>query len=152
LNHFVTQSLRASFIVPLVVSLVGSTGCAKDDGRVKVYPVSGKVRVQGKPVEGARVVLYALDEELKKPGMPIPDGMTDAEGNFKLRSYDPDDGAPEGEFKVCITWLEAQPDGRIADTPTAKDRLDGRYASPQKSNLTATVEKGGGEIGPFDLQ
>jgi hypothetical protein len=129
-----------------------ASGCGKNDGRIKVYPVSGKVLVNGAPVEGARVVLYPVSEDLKKPGMPIPDGMTDSEGNFKLRSFEPGDGAPEGEFKVCVIWLEAAPDGRVADTPSAKDRLEGRYANPQKSTLTAKVEKGGGEIGPFNLQ
>jgi hypothetical protein len=128
------------------------SACGKSDNRVKVYPVSGKVLVRGAPAEGARVVLYPVSQELKKPGMPIPDGMTDGSGVFKLRSFQPDDGAPEGEFKVGIIWFEPQRDGTIVDSPSAKDRLGGKYSNPEKSNLTAKVEKGGGEIGPFDLQ
>jgi len=142
---------RPVFLAVILVGLVTVTAC-KDDGRVKVYPVQGKVLVAGAPAGGARVVFYPQSDELKKPGMPVPEGMTDSQGVFKLRSYKADDGAPAGEFKVSVIWFEPQKDGSIVDSPSAKDRLAGRYSNPQKSNLSAKVEKGGGEIPPFELQ
>jgi hypothetical protein len=140
-----------SYIIIAVLMLVAS-GCGKSDGRVKVYPVSGKVSVRGTPAEGARVVFYPVSDELKKPGMPIPYGTTDNQGNFKLRSYDVDDGAPEGEYKISIIWLDSPP-GKADENPlSAKDRLSGQYSNPQTSKLTAKVAKGGGEIPPFEIQ
>src|SRR5262245_38406517 len=117
--------------------------CGKNDEHVRVYPVQGKVIVRGMPAEGTRVVFYPVSDELKKHGMPVPDGTTDAQGVFKLKSYKVDDGAPEGEYKVGIIWLESLPPNADPDVVLPKDRLAGRYSDPQKSQLTAKVEKGG---------
>ena len=75
----------------------------------------------------------------------------DANGEYRLDSYGFEDGAPAGEFKVAVVWPEPPPPN-FDGIYEAKDRLRGRYASPQKSNLTARVEPGGGEIPPFELQ
>jgi hypothetical protein len=124
------------FAVGLVLLVVG---CAKDDGRIDVYPVTGKVLVNGAPAEGAQVVFYPVAEELRKPGMPIPEAVTDANGQFILRSYDPNDGAP----------ADADP---AAGTYNPKDRLGGRYLDPKKSGLSVTIEEGGAELPPFELK
>ena len=42
--------------------------------------------------------------------------------------------------------------GQRQGTFDQKDRLGGRYSNPDKSELTAHVDKGGGEIPPFELQ
>ncbi len=139
-------------LTTISVLLIVVSGCGKNDGRVKVYPTSGKVLVRGTPAEGARVVFYPVSEELKKPGMPIPYGSTDSSGNFKLRSYDADDGAPEGDYNISIVWLDVPPDKAEENPLSAKDRLAGKYSNPQTSKLTTKVEKGGGEIPAFDLQ
>ncbi len=140
------------FLVISLLMLVASGCSGKSDGRVKVYPVSGKVSVRGTPAGGARVVFYPVSDELKKPGMPIPYGTTDDQGNFKLWSYDPDDGAPEGEYKISVVWLDVPLEKAKENPMGAKDRLSGTYSNPQTSKLTAKVEKGGGEIPPFELQ
>ncbi len=147
-----TNMPSLSFLTTISVLLIIASGCGKNDGRVKVYPVNGKVLVRGTPAEGARVVFYPVSDELKKPGMPIPYGSTDSQGNFKLRSYDVDDGAPEDNYNISIVWLDVPPDKAEENPLSAKDRLSGKYSNPQTSKLTAKVEKGGGEIPAFDLQ
>ena len=142
--------MQRLYFFAIVAVILSIAACGKSDGRVKVYPVHGKVLVKGTPAEGARVVFYPVAEELKKRGMPVPDATTNSEGVFKVTSFQPNDGAPEGEYTVSITWLE--PATQDAHESAAKDRLAGRYSDPQKSQLTAKVEKGGGEIPPFDLQ
>jgi hypothetical protein len=128
-----------------------SLGCGSDDGRVDVYPVSGKVLVQDRPADGAEVVFYPMVAEADGVKMPGPAGTTDAGGVFHLRSYEALDGAPAGEFKVTVVWPAAPPPN-ASGVFQLKDRLGGRYANPQTSKLTATVEPGGGEIPPFELQ
>jgi hypothetical protein len=140
---------RAVFLAFTLVGLITIAAC-KDDGRVKVYPVQGKVLVRGTPAEGAQVLFYLASNDSTKPRMPIPNATTDNQGVFKLTSYQPNDGAPEGEYKVSVVWPEPPPPG--AHEASSMDRLAGRYSNPQKSNLSAKVEKGGGEIPPFDLQ
>jgi hypothetical protein len=139
------------FFIAIVVALAIIPACGKNGGRVKVYPVQGKVLAHGTPAEGALVLFYLASNDSTKPRMPIPNATTDSEGVFKLTSYQNNDGAPEGEYKVSIVWPEAAPTG-AHEAASPRDRLAGRYSNPQKSNLSAKVEKGGGEIPPFELQ
>lgn len=150
------EAMRLSFVVKNLglLTLVCVLGCGKDDGRVKVYPVTGKVLVDGQPAEGVTVVFYPTAAELKGPGMPVPAGTTDGNGEFRLRSFDPNDGAPEGEYKVTVFWPAPLPPGvdPYDEMYEPQDRLQGRYSNPDTTPLTATVPEGGGELPPFDLQ
>jgi hypothetical protein len=142
--------MRLAVFYIVLVALI-AIGCTADDGRVKVYPVRGKVLVKGQPAQGARVVFYAAAADAAAKKLPTPAGETDASGQYRLQSYEPEDGAPVGGYNVSVTWLEPPPPNAqgIFDQ---KDRLGGRYSNPNKSGLTAHVEKGGGEISPFELQ
>ena len=75
-----------------------------------------------------------------------------AKGVSNCGSFDLDDGAPEGEYKISVIWLDVPPEKAKENPSSAKDRLSGQYSNPQTSKLTAKVEKGGGEIPPFELQ
>lgn len=142
---------RKRLLAAVVVALAIIPACGKSNGRVKVYPSQGKVLVHGAPAEGATVIFYPAGTA-PTPGAPAPQGTTDSQGVFKLSAYAPGDGAPEGEFKVSIIWPAPLPPGVRESAEGSKDRLGGRYSDPQKSQLTAKVEKGGGEIPPFDLK
>jgi hypothetical protein len=83
--------------------------------------------------------------------LPVPAGEANDAGEYKLQSFVPEDGAPEGEYKVTVVWPEPPPANAMGIFEQ-KDRLAGRYSNPEKSGLTARVESGGGEIPPFDLQ
>jgi hypothetical protein len=141
-------------IVLFALALAFITGCGKDDGRVKVYPVSGKVLANGAPAEGAKVTFYPVAEELKQPGMPIPYATVDAQGAYQLRSYDPGDGAPAGEFNVTVFWPSPMPANARHESESlgSQDRLGERYLNPLTSGLKATVPEGGGEVPPFEVQ
>jgi hypothetical protein len=143
------------FFVFLAGVLVLACGCKKDDGRIDVYPVSGKVLVSDAPAEGAKVVFYPVADELKQPGMPVPYAFTGADGSFRLRSYDPDDGAPAGEFNVSVLWPKTSAETESAggeEDKESMDRLGNRYLDPNKSGLKVTIEEGGAELPPFKLR
>jgi hypothetical protein len=145
--------MRALLILSCVAGciLVAALGCSADNDRVNVYPVTGKVLVGGQPAEGAIVTFYAASEEMRERKVPPPTATVDASGAFRLSSYEPDDGAPAGEFKVTIVWHEPPPPNAVG-VFAQKDRLLGRYTNPQTSALTARIEQGGGELPPFQLQ
>ena len=142
--------MRETILCCVLLSLF-TVGCAADDGKAKVYPVSGKVVVKGQPADGARVVFYPAAPDAVEKKLPSPAGETDATGQFQLQSYEPDDGAPLGDYKVSVTWLEPPP-ANAQGIFDQKDRLGGRYSNPDKSKLTAHVDKGGGEIPAFEIQ
>lgn len=116
--------------------------------------MSGSVLVNGAPAEGAKVVFYPTSEELKQPGMPIPYAFTGPDGQFKLRSYDPDDGAPAGDYNVSVFWPKGGGDQSAGggEMEQVSDRLGNRFLNPKESGLTATVDEGGAELPPFELK
>ena len=128
-----------------------SGGCAEVDNRVPVYPVSGKILVNGVGAEGAKVVFYGASKDLTGKGTVLPSAVTDSEGNFKLRSYDPEDGAPAGKYAVSIIWPEPIPEGADVEMFEPPDRLKLRYVDPKQSGLTAEVVEGGIDLAPFEL-
>jgi hypothetical protein len=144
--------MRADLILSSAAGciLVAALGCGADGDRVDVYPVSGKVLVGGQPAEGAIVTFYSATDELRERKVPPPTGTVDANGAFHLSSYEPDDGAPAGEFKVTVVWHEPPPPNAVG-VFVQKDRLRGRYTNPETSTLTARIEQGGGELPPFQL-
>jgi hypothetical protein len=144
--------LRTIYLAWMAV-IVALSGCAsEEDGRVKVYPVSGKVLVNGKPAEGAELIFYGATPELRGPGTVSASGITNENGEFRLGSYDPDDGAPAGKFNVVVVWQEPIPEGVDSERFQAKDRLKNRYATPETSGLTAEIPEGGTILPPFELK
>jgi hypothetical protein len=119
---------------------------------MQVYPASGQVTVNGQPAAGAQVAFYGATPELTGPGTPAPAATTDENGEYRLRSYDPEDGAPAGEFKVTVVWPEPIPPNVDQEMYRPKDRLKGRYSHPDKSGLKMTVPEGGGELPPIELK
>ncbi|HXG10946.1 MAG TPA: hypothetical protein VNK04_14395 [Gemmataceae bacterium] len=116
--------------------------------RPPVYPVSGQVFYGGKPTPGALVVFHPAGTE--DPLAPRPSGQVQEDGSFTLTTYEPGDGAPEGEYDVAIVWIpeNAQPNPKTAEVP---NRLPPRYAAPQTSGLRVKVEKQTNHLPPFQL-
>jgi hypothetical protein len=141
--------MRASLVLACLNIFL--LGCGADDGGPKTYPTQGKVLVNGQPAEGAKVTFYSSSPEVDGKKVPPPSGTADASGVFHLETYKPEDGAPAGDYKVTVVWLEA-PKPNAQGIFDLKDRLQGRYSSAEKSTLNAQIPQGGGEIPPFELK
>jgi len=128
------------------------SGCG--DGKVRRYPVSGSVKVDGRPAENAVVIFCPVNAAPEVTNLR-PSGMTDAQGSYKMMSIKPGDGAPAGQYKVIVKWpapAAAGADDREGRGPKlGPDRLKGKYYDLDKSSLNATVEKKTNEIPPFEL-
>lgn len=130
--------------LPLVVILWCAAGCGQK-GPV-LYPVTGKVTgADGKPLEHATVVFHpvgATDPDAVKPHAKVgPDGA------FTLTTHTAGDGAPAGEYRVTVQqWLSS---GKGDEPPV--NRLPEKYAKPDQSGLTATVNAGPTELTPFTV-
>ena len=139
----------------LVVALIAATGLLSfsgcGDGKISRYPVKGQVLVDGKPVEGALVIFCPTEgpPELMKER---PYGRTDAQGAYDLRTFEPGDGAPAGNYKIMVRWVVAGPAGDRSDrAATGGDRLRGRYTNPEQSGLTYVVKEEPNQVPPFEL-
>ena len=97
-------------------------------GKLKTYPVTGTVLVDGKPADGAMVIFCPIN-----PGPEIeqlrPSGKTDATGAFALMTFESGDGAPAADYKVLVKWpAPAQVDARDGrGGRPGPDRLRGKY-------------------------
>ena len=121
-------------------------GCGGGDDREPVYPVHGQVLYQGRPAEGALVAFHPIDGP--DAGALKPHGRVEADGSFRLGTYEADDGAPAGEYAGTVDW----PDDTPGPPGPRPDRLRGRYSDPQASPFQVQIREGTNELEPFQLR
>ena len=145
-------------------------GCGSGGSFPTTYPVTGVVKVKGKPIEGA-IVAFQLDS-----GKENAIGTTNSTGEFKLSMFRPSDGAIPGQYRVAISKVSAAeiasdtlPAGQLAsgDLPddyappadagqtapqAAKSEIPEKYANDKTSGLRATVVESSDNHFEFDLE
>ncbi len=145
-----TSTLLVGTLV-IGLSLGCVAGCGGGRGAAdgpKTYPVTGTVTQGGKPVEGATILFVSVD------GKKSATGKTDSSGRYTLTTVKSGDGAVAGQYKVAITKFDTGGGGAVdmsdpnyappdpsKPAPVAKNLLPEKYASPDKSGLTATVKE-----------
>ncbi|MCI0359877.1 MAG: carboxypeptidase-like regulatory domain-containing protein [Planctomycetaceae bacterium] len=136
------------------IGLLICTGCGSDTGHLpKTVPAKGIVTLDGKPVEGAQVVLVAEAQSAHGAF-----GASDASGRFSLRAFEEKDGAVPGTYKVQISKTvvkELSPDKAAnldGGAPLFYDYgVPPKYTGFQTSGLTATVPESGTSDLKFEL-
>ena len=129
-----------------VVLLCGTiSSCRKTESRLPIYPVEGKVLVQGKAVANVMVVLHPLGG-LDLQGAPKPNAKTGTDGTFYLSTYDGHDGAPAGKYAVLLYSFrnEADDDGFV-------DRFRGSFSNPAKPVVIIDIVAGDNHLKTIDL-
>ncbi|WP_417749508.1 carboxypeptidase-like regulatory domain-containing protein [Rosistilla oblonga] len=143
-NRF--MRVASLFVIALAV------GCGGEPPLPDAYPASGRVLLDGKPIEGVSVTL------LPQAGVPGRGGygVTDANGAFSITSVEGQDGVQPGKYKVVFQKL-AQPDGSpIPPGATAADVgaeniLPPAYNSPEMCTTFADIQAGTNPDMEFDL-
>lgn len=125
----------------IVVGLACLVGCGSMHPPLGI--VAGRVTLDEMPVEGASVMFLPNDG-----GRPAS-GLTDAQGNYQLRTYEPNDGALVGKHRVTVikqqtTGIPTTAGGGAGPAPPGgiKHRwlTPQRYARAETSGLTAEVK------------
>jgi hypothetical protein len=136
------SSLMACIGLALLVA-----GCSGGDGRVPVYPVTGKVTVLKEVPVGALVVFYpvqgGVESELR------PSGKVGQDGSFRLTTYDADDGAPAGDYTATIQWNKLIKKGK--DYAAGPDVIPKDYASRETSPWKIKVADAPNELEPLAI-
>lgn len=139
-------------------------GCSGDKTKARppLAAYSGVVKYKGKPVEGASVT-FIMD------GMPRTSmGVTDAEGRFKLTTYDTNDGAFVGSNKVTVVKATTAVPGKSAAELKPEDMakmsmsgalqgiqsdvIPAKYADVKTTTLKYEVVAEGTTDKPIDLE
>jgi hypothetical protein len=117
--------VRCVAVVALVVLLGLVIGC---EGRTKRVPVAGQVLIDGQPLTTGYIWLEPADD---RPA----GGAIDAQGRFRLTTYDENDGCVLGTHKVTVTSTKQL-------SPTQMQHLiPPTYRDSSLSDLTVTIDK-----------
>lgn len=135
---------RLPFFFSLML-LVSIGGCSSSEGP-PLYPVSGRLFVDGKPADQAQVILHPVDgKDFDRRGAR-PSGITEQDGTFQITTYTKGDGAPEGTFAVTVSWPEDP--NSLEPSP---DRLRGLFLLPQKSSIKVKIEPRQNQLKTIEL-
>ena len=110
--------------------------------RKPTYPVRGQVYCEGCPLPGIQVVFHLVNPETKKLTR-AGDAVTESDGSFVLSTYQANDGAPAGEYKITVN-NPLEPVNPLA--PNAQHPLPEKYAKTETTPLTFTVKNGKNDV------
>jgi hypothetical protein len=111
-----------------------------------LYPVTGKVTVNGTPAAGATVIFQRQGADLMNE--PTVMGVVRDDGSFGLVSGRYGEGATPGEYDVFVEWRHR---AERARGPLGTDRLKGHYADRNHPRLHALVKAEPTDLPLFDL-
>lgn len=145
------MNLRLSLLLSLaIVSLATLSGCS--DGRPQRVPVSGKIMIDGEPLESGYVRL--VPPNARPAGSEIVSG-----GNFSLTTFEEKDGATLGEHKVIVIASENKQNGTVMRHfvpekygDLAETDLEVEITEPTDSLQIDLTWEGSGRTGPYDVR
>lgn len=115
--------------------------------RRELVAASGKVFLNGQPIENAEVVYYYQvppEEQAKVKGQKqirASDAVTNAQGEFTLSTYKLYDGAPRGEYIITVLPFKSR-----TGLPVNAPEIPAIYTKPATSPLKTTIKDGRNEI------
>jgi hypothetical protein len=118
----------------LLISI--GVGCGDGLNRKAVFPVTGRILVDGEPVDQLAIKCFSTGG-IDKEDPTISSTFTDAQGNFKISTYEEGDGVPEGEYILTVRWGQLNAFSMSYDG----DKFDGKY-DQENSNIKFTVTAG----------
>ena len=125
-------------IYPLLAGFLLAPSCGCGEGDSRLAPVSGTIRYNGKPLANAYVGFWPEEK-----GVRAASGSTDANGFYRLTTFEASDGATIGQHRVMVR-AEEKADG----PPMPADDINfkrgklltaARYSNGDTSGLTAEV-------------
>jgi hypothetical protein len=134
-----TRPRRGAAVV-LAVAVALTLGCGGPK-RKPAYTTEGKVLIDGEPAANVTVFLHPPASD---PAPVRPLGVTDANGVFKLTSYNAYDGAPEGEYVVTLMYEPL--DSPFLRKKGKKPNIPDKYTKAGDSPLRARVEPHPGNV------
>ena len=157
------RGLTAAGVACFATVLLAGCGRRVDDEwtrqRPQVYPATGVVFYENKPVAGATVMFESADAGTKPGGGLVAIGHTDSAGMFRMKTFKEYEGAVAGSHRVSVTKMDYVPakrppgvDPNVDIPPIATSVLPEKYKDFAKSGLTASVTTQGPNQIRLDLE
>ena len=98
---------QSTIVITLFIgAIVWVTGCGSKGQLDGLVPGYGVILYDEEPLANATVTFHPVQQS----GMSrAATAMTDANGNFRLRTLQPDDGVQPGEYTVTVMKVESPP-------------------------------------------
>jgi hypothetical protein len=141
-------AFRLTLIFALILLGFGCGG-KQNANRPRVHPVGGKILFAGKAAVGAQVVLYEKDQTGKTTYRPH--GTVGTDGTYHLTTFATNDGAPDGEYAITVTWPSPPVKGQGEDEE-GPDRFAKRYADCRRPAAQVKVTRETSELAPLELK
>ncbi len=140
-----------------IIAITLSSGCA--GGSVSkpeippLEPVSGTVKLDGKPEAGISVIFSPAANNKGNASY----GTTDEAGAFKMVYREGHEGVPAGDYVVMFSKLTQKdgspiPPGQTAADVQAVDKIPQQYRMNENPRYTVTVPAGGKSDFAWDLK
>ena len=148
----------------LLAATILLAGCSESlEGHPPLYPVKGKVILNGKPMSVGTIIFEHAGEGADVPkgigGGPFRATAKINDGSFNLIGYAGAEGMPAGNYKVGILGSQGRSEsnlfGREAVALPKKGKSAvsvNQYADPKSSGLTTVVTKDGPNESVFELK
>ena len=121
------------------------------EGKLPVFPVSGKLTLDGQPMAGAFVMFYPLRRLPDDAAKNQPHAKVDEDGNFRLSTYGDGDGAPAGKYRVTVSWKTTDDSYSSEQISELPDKAPPRYIDSRTSRLFAEVKEEETSLPEWDL-
>ena len=126
-------------VLSAAILLASAAGCSpQGPPRTATYPVTGQVFVDGQPT-AELAVFFTNANGVDKNQPTFSTANTDAEGKFKVSTYESGDGIPEGTYAVTFMWGQVN---LMTMSYGGPDKLNDRYSNPETSTFKVTVKRG----------
>jgi len=139
--------------VGAALMVVSFGGCSDSAKPYWTAPVGGVIRLDGKPLAGARVTFMPVPnaQESRQSG-PEATGDTDASGRYSLKTVFGDAGASVGKNRVMVSTrkTELDPNNPEKSREVAKEQVPGKYFTDQ-APLWFEVPREGTKAADFEL-
>jgi hypothetical protein len=125
--------MKRKLSILVVAFLIGCSASAP--------PPPATYKARGKIVDskGAAVKHVVVNLEPVNPSAALAQGVADEHGSFVLRTFQPEDGAMPGKYKV---WLQPSPTVPIKNTSPVPQK----YRSVEESDVTVVIESGDNDL------
>jgi hypothetical protein len=128
--------------LPLFVGLAGC-GSSQNGDRLPVFPASGKLVYDGRPLDGAFVVLHPKGAANGRAA-PRPHAQASADGSFTLTSYESNDGAPAGDYTMTVELRSLVKHG--GDVTAGPNTLPAKYSRVDTSPVAVQIAEGTNQL------
>jgi hypothetical protein len=148
----------AVFVAIGLLAVTASSGCGKKSApaikgtKLAVFPVKGKLMIDGKPMASAAIIFNPVTEFPKGVSQMQPRATADENGDFTVTTYANGDGAPAGAYKITISWKGEEAAG-LTDSGRAEieEKAPRDFWNVRTSKIRVNVKEEPNALPTWDL-